>query len=313
MKKERESFKIISLNSSVKKGTIKIPVEEAEITLSGMAGDSHAGNWHRQISLLGTESYEKTAAQSGLKLSHGSFAENITTEGMILHEAKIFDRLEHEEVTLEITQIGKKCHKGCEIQKQIGDCVMPLEGIFCRVIRGGKLKKGMTFVHNPRVIKVHIITLSDRAYAGEYTDRSGPRAEDLMSGFFKENGRHFSVSRTVLPDKHDLIEETIQKCLKEKADIIITTGGTGIGPRDITPDVIQPMLDKELPGIMEHIRTLYGKEKPNALISRSIAGVTGSTLVYVLPGSVKAVNEYLAVITPTIEHSLRMLHGIDSH
>ena len=110
---------------------------------------------------------------------------------MILHEAKIFDRLEHEEVTLEITQIGKKCHKGCEIQKQIGDCVMPLEGIFCRVIRGGKLKKGMTFVHNPRVIKVHIITLSDRAYAGEYTDRSGPRAEEIMTNFFKESGRPF--------------------------------------------------------------------------------------------------------------------------
>ncbi len=73
------------------------------------------------------------------------------------------------------------------------------------------------------------------------------------------------------------------------------------------------MLDKELPGIMEHIRIKYGKDKPNALISRSIAGVKGKTLVYVLPGSVKAVNEYLAEITPTIEHSLRMLAGIDSH
>ena len=313
MTEERASFKVISLNSSEKKGTIKIPVDQAEITLSGMDGDSHAGNWHRQISLLGTESYEKTAAQSGLKLDHGSFAENITTEGMILHKAKIFDRLEHEEVTLEITQIGKKCHKGCEIQQQIGDCVMPLEGIFCRVIRGGKLKKGMTFVHNPREIKVHIITMSDRAYAGEYTDRSGPRAEEIMTNFFKESGRHFSVTRSILPDTKEMIEKAFQGCIQNEADIIITSGGTGIGPRDIAPDVIQPMLDKELPGIMEHIRTLYGKEKPNALISRSIAGVTGSTLVYVLPGSVKAVNEYLAVITPTIEHSLRMLHGIDSH
>ena len=313
MTEERASFKVISLNSSEKKGTIKIPVDMAEITLSGMAGDSHAGNWHRQIILLGTESYQKTAEKSGLKLAHGSFAENITTEGMILHEAKIFDRLEHEEVTLEITQIGKKCHKGCEIQKQIGDCVMPLEGIFCRVIRGGSLEKGMTFIHKPREIKVHIITMSDRAFAGEYTDRSGPRAEEVMSDFFKKNGRHFSVSRTILPDKQDMIEDTVQKCLLDKADIIITTGGTGIGPRDITPDVIRAMLNKELPGIMEHIRTLYGKEKPNALISRSIAGVIEQTLIYVLPGSVKAVNEYLAVITPTIEHSLRMLHGIDNH
>ncbi len=313
MKIERGSFKVISLNSSEKKGTVKTAVEKAVITLTGMEGDSHTGTWHRQISLLGTESYRKVAEQNDLQLSHGSFAENITTEGMILHEAKIFDRLEHEEVILEITQIGKKCHKGCEIQKQIGDCVMPLEGIFCRVIKGGTLKKGMTFTHHPREIKIHIITLSDRAYAGEYEDRSGPRAEEIISKFFKESGRHFSVSRTVLPDNREMITNAFKQSTMEKADIIISTGGTGIGPRDIAPDVIRPLLDKELPGIMEHIRTLYGKDKPNALISRSIAGVIGSTLVYVLPGSVKAVNEYLAEITPTIEHSLRMLHGIDMH
>ncbi|MDX2429385.1 MAG: molybdopterin-binding protein [Bacteroides sp.] len=311
--KKSGSFKIISLNSSEKNGTIKRPVEGAEITLTGMAGDSHAGNWHRQISLLGTESYIKTEEKSKLQLAYGSFAENITTEGMILHEAKIFDLLVHEEVIMEITQIGKKCHKGCEIQELIGDCVMPLEGIFCRVIKGGKLEKGMTFTHHPREIKVHIITMSDRAYAGVYSDRSGPRAAEIISAFFEEGGRHYVVDRTIVPDKKDMIEEKIQQCLKDEADIIITTGGTGIGPRDIAPDVIKPMLDKELPGIMEHIRTKYGKDKPNALISRSLAGVKGKTLVYVLPGSVKAVNEYLAEITPTIEHSLRMLAGIDSH
>ena len=190
---------------------------------------------------------------------------------------------------------------------------MPLEGIFCRVIRGGTLKKGMTFTHQPREIKVHIITMSDRAFAGEYTDRSGPRAEEIMSGFLKESGRLFSVIRTVVPDNREMIEAAFQRCRQEETDIIITTGGTGIGPRDIAPDVIRPMLDKELPGIMEHIRTMYGKDKPNALISRSVAGVMGSALVYVLPGSVKAVNEYLAEIIPTIEHSLRMLQGIDSH
>lgn len=310
---EKESFKIISLNTSEKNGTIKTPVDGAELTLTGMAGDSHAGKWHRQISLLGTESYRKVAEQSDLHLAHGSFAENITTQGMILHEAKIFDRLVHEEVIMEITQIGKKCHKGCEIQQQIGDCVMPKEGIFCRVIKGGSLKKGMTFTHHPREIKVHVITMSDRAYAGEYSDRSGPRAAEIMSSFFQEGGRHFRVDRTVLPDDKEMIVESIQKILLDGCDIMITTGGTGIGPRDIAPDVIKPLLDKELPGIMEHIRTKHGKDKPNALISRSLAGVIDKTLVYVLPGSVKAVNEYLGEITPTIEHSLRMLAGIDNH
>jgi len=100
---------------------------------------------------------------------------------------------------------------------------------------------------------------------------------------------------------------------KEAYDIIVTTGGTGLGKRDITPDVIKPMLDKEIPGIMEHIRLKYGADKPNALVSRSIAGVMDTTLVYVLPGSTKAVHEYLHEITPTLEHSLRMIHGVDNH
>ena len=94
---------------------------------------------------------------------------------------------------------------------------------------------------------------------------------------------------------------------------MITTGGTGIGPKDFTPDVIRPMLDKEIPGLMDHIRLKYGAEKPNALISRSIAGVMGNTLVFALPGSVKAVNEYMEEILKSFWHMIYMLHGIDSH
>ncbi len=105
----------------------------------------------------------------------------------------------------------------------------------------------------------------------------------------------------------------IRDTVDQAYDIIITTGGTGIGPRDITPDVVKPMLDKEITGIMELIRVKYGQKKHQALLSRSVAGVINKTLIYTLPGSRKAVAEYMDEITPTIMHSIYMLNGIDSH
>ena len=326
MKREMQKFRIISINTSEKNGTIKKPVGSALITPLGVDGDSHAGNWHRQISLLGLESYRKVRDEHDLKLEPGAFAENLTTEGLTLHHCRPMDRFINDGLELEVTQIGKKCHSGCEIQKQTGDCVMPREGIFCKVIRGGQLKEGDELEYHPRLIRVHILTLSDRAAAGEYEDRSGPEAEKLLAGFFDENLLQHRISRNILPDDREAITRAVEDLTgksqartkesqgsSDTCDILITTGGTGIGPRDFTPDVIRPLMDKEIPGIMELIRTKYGASIPNALLSRSIAGVAGQTLVYVLPGSVKAVREYLAEITPTLEHSLRMLHGIDSH
>jgi len=306
-------IQIKSLNISEKKGTKKTPQQSIELNETGVKGDAHAGLWHRQVSLLGVESYHKTEEASGTKLKHGDFAENITTEGMALHHTKIFDRFIGEGIELEVTQIGKKCHNGCEIKELTGDCVMPKEGIFCRVIKGGHLKPGDKLIYKPREIKAHIITLSDRAFDGIYDDKSGPFCEKLLGTFLSEIGRHYNINRTILPDDERLLKSKILQLVANGEDIIITTGGTGIGPRDITPDVIKPLLDKEITGIMEAIRVKYGLEKPSALLSRSIAGVIKTSLVYVLPGSVKAVNEYLSEILPTIEHSLRMLHGIDTH
>jgi len=93
----------------------------------------------------------------------------------------------------------------------------------------------------------------------------------------------------------------------------MTTGGTGIGKRDITPDVVRRYFDKEIPGIMEHIRTKYGTEKPNALLSRSVAGVIGNMLAFTLPGSPKAINEYCTEIFRILNHAYLMLYGIDGH
>jgi len=307
-------IKILSVNISKEKGTVKEPVDYIELNEHGVKGDAHSGNWHRQVSLLGKESFEKFAKEAKREIAYGEFAENITTEGILLYETAPLDRFTCGEIELEVTQIGKKCHgDNCAIFKEVGNCVMPKEGIFARVIHGGQLSAGDKLVYHQRVLKIMIITLSDRASKGEYKDISGPQVQAKCEVFLKEKNRKVEYTSTIIPDNEELLKENINHAIHEGFDVIFTTGGTGIGPRDITPDVIKPMLDKEITGIMELIRVKYGMDKPNALISRSIAGVINKTLVYVLPGSVKAVNEYCAEILPTIEHSLYMLNGLDLH
>jgi len=158
-----------------------------------------------------------------------------------------------------------------------------------------------------------VITLSDRASQGIYEDKSGPRVIALMEDFFKKLNWQSQIKHHIIPDDEKSLQNLLKNAIAGQFDFVITTGGTGIGPRDITPEVVRSVIDKEIPGIMEMIRMKYGQEKPNALLSRSMAGVAGKTIIYVLPGSVKAVNEYIAEISKTIKHTLYMLHGLDVH
>ena len=163
-----------------------------------------------------------------------------------------------------------------------------------------------------KTIKIKVITLSDRASRGEYADESGPQIKKLAGAYF-EGKRITEFEQSLLPDDAVLLKAHVLSAVGAGFDLIFTTGGTGIGPRDLTPDTVKPLLDKEIPGIMELIRVKYGMQKPAALLSRGVAGVIGKTLIYCLPGSVKAVTEYCGEIFPTIEHSLNMVYGIDSH
>lgn len=164
----------------------------------------------------------------------------------------------------------------------------------------------------PGKINVLIITLSDRAHRGEYSDLSGPGIKEILTQFFSSQGWPAEFSQALIPDDPAMLEELL-KGAGRKYRLIFTTGGTGIGPRDITVETVRPLLSKEIPGIMEYIRVKYGSEKPNALLSRGVAGVLGGALIYTLPGSVKAVNEYMTEILKTLKHSLEMLSGIDKH
>lgn len=134
--------KIIAVNISEKKGTPKKSIQEGVLIENfGLEGDAHAGKWHRQISLLGIESIEKAKGMRTDGLCHGVFAENLTTEGIVLYTLPIGTKLKiGSEAILEVTQIGKECHEGCAVSKLVGQCVMPKEGIFAKVIQGGAVR-----------------------------------------------------------------------------------------------------------------------------------------------------------------------------
>ena len=134
--------KVVAVCISEKKGTMKFEVPEIQLKKKhGIVGDAHAGDWHRQVSLLGNESVEKMK-KTFPDIPLGAFAENILTEGITLYELPIGTRLRVGEALLELTQIGKECHSDCAIRKQVGDCVMPREGVFTVVLEEGTVRAG---------------------------------------------------------------------------------------------------------------------------------------------------------------------------
>ncbi|MHC4556669.1 MAG: MOSC domain-containing protein [Planctomycetota bacterium] len=135
--------RVKAISISKKRGTQKTNVPEAELkTNFGIVGDAHAADWHRQVSLLAAESIDKMIAM-GANVQPGNFAENITTEGIELMELSVGSKLKiGEDAELEITQIGKKCHSQCAIFEQVGDCIMPRDGVFAKVNKGGLIKVG---------------------------------------------------------------------------------------------------------------------------------------------------------------------------
>ena len=143
--REKLKGKVLSINISKEKGIIKEPIKEGLfIEDFGLKGDAHSGKWHRQVSLLGIESFDKMENQGIEGLEPGVFAENITTEGLILYELPIGTKLKIGTTIHEVTQIGKECHTGCAISQKVGKCVMPKEGIFTKVLKGGVIREGDT-------------------------------------------------------------------------------------------------------------------------------------------------------------------------
>jgi MOSC domain-containing protein YiiM len=142
-KKVETQPSVVAVSVSDRKGVVKENVPEARLVVEhGLAGDAHAGEWHRQVSLLAIESIDKMRA-AGAKVNPGDFAENITTRGLAVDQLPVGTRVRiGREAELTITQIGKTCHAGCAIRELVGDCIMPREGVFARVDKGGVVRPG---------------------------------------------------------------------------------------------------------------------------------------------------------------------------
>jgi len=155
------------------------------------------------------------------------------------------------------------------------------------------------------MFKVAIITISDRGSKGEREDLSGPLIREMVKGLPAE-----VIHYEIIPDEKEMIIEALKRSSDElKADLILTTGGTGLSPRDVTPDATRRVIEKEVPGFSEAMRAESLKKTPHAMISRAVSGIRGSSLIVNLPGSPKSVKENLSVILPALPHALSKLKG----
>ncbi len=155
------------------------------------------------------------------------------------------------------------------------------------------------------VIRTAIITLSDKGSAGERDDESGMIIREMIAGIGAT-----AVHYEILPDEKELIVESLKRLSDAGTiDLILTTGGTGVAPRDVTPEATREAIDREVPGMAEAMRAESLKKTPRAMISRAVAGIRGRTLIINLPGSPKAVRENLAVILPALTHTVEKIKG----
>ncbi len=303
--------KILAICISEKKGTQKHTVPSAKLVEDwGIEGDAHAGKWHRQVSLLSAEKVNDFRAK-GAEVNDGAFGENLVVEGFDLRTIPVGTRFQIGEAVLELTQIGKECHSHCQIYKVMGDCIMPREGVFTRVIKGGEIKPGDEIVALPldknRPFTAAVITLSDKGSVGEREDKSGP----LMQGMLEKEGYNV-IETMLLPDNEASLKQQLSRLADQRqVNLILTTGGTGFSEKDVTPEATLAVCDRMAMGIADAIRQYSLTITGRAMLSRAVSGIRKKTLIVNLPGSPKAVRESLEYALPHLGHGLGVLRGTD--
>lgn len=277
----------------------------------GVSGDAHAKGGLRQVSLLSQERVADFAAELSREgFAPGAFGENILVSGLDLMKLGLGRRLLlGERAVLQLTQYGKTCHSPCAIARQNGRCLMPNDGVFARVLRGGELRVGDSVSDDAALncTRIAVLTLSDKGARGERTDESGPAASELL-GVLPDA---LLVEQALMSDEREDIEEKL-KALADEAlcDLIVTTGGTGLSPRDVTPEATMAVCERLIPGMAEAIRQAGMAQTPKAMLSRAVAGQRGHTIILNLSGSPRAVREQLAVVLPVLPHALAVASGV---
>ena len=331
---QEQKGEIVALCISEARGTVKHAVPQIKLIKDyGIEGDAHAGHWHRQVSLLSAEQVEafnqriacsNTQILEKAKLTtldakesdniaepgetekaiiepaiEGTFGENILVSGIDLRQLPVGSTLTAGAVILKLSQIGKECHSHCQIFHRVGDCIMPREGVFATVEQGGVLTPGMPItVHLPAAdapLRAAVVTLSDKGSRGERVDTAGPRAAELLAAA-----------------GYEVVEQVLKRLADSRqVDLIITTGGTGMAPRDVTPEATLAVATRSVPGIAEAIRAGSLAITKRAMLSRGVCVLRNSTLIVNLPGSKKAVEEALEIVLPVLEHGIRLAKGTD--
>jgi molybdenum cofactor synthesis domain-containing protein len=300
---------VIAICLSEQRGTQKHPVQSAFFAVeTGLLGDAHAGRWHRQVSLLSADKIADFNAK-GANVTPGAFGENLVVEGFDFRALPVGTLLQCGDVVLEMTQIGKECHSHCEIYHRVGDCIMPREGVFARVVQGGTICVGdtMTLLERPEPLpwQAAVITLSDKGARGEREDTSGPAILQRL----QQNGYQIA-EQLLIADEPALLKKHLTRLADQRQlDLILTTGGTGFAPRDCTPEATLAVATRNAPGIAEAIRAASMQITPRAMLSRGVSVIRGKTLIINLPGSPKACMESMDVFLDTLPHALSLLRG----
>lgn len=294
---------------SPERGTEKHRILEGHFMKGfGIEGDAHGGSWHRQVSLL---SYDKVEAfnQQGAEVEDGAFGENLVVAGIDFSTLLVGTRLKAGSVELEMTQIGKECHSHCNIYKRMGDCIMPREGVFARVIKEGIIRPGdrmeVELPSADRSFTAAVITLSDKGARGERIDESGPAAKEML-----EAEGYEVVELLLLPDEPEILKKhLIRLADSRQVNLIFTSGGTGFSLRDQTPEATMAIADRNAPGIAEVLRYQSMQMTDRAMLGRGVSVIRGQTLIVNLPGSPKAVRESIGFIIHALDHGLGILRG----
>lgn len=301
--------RIEAICMSEKRGVQKHPIQSVTLLADwGLEGDAHGGHWHRQVSLLSVEKIEDFRRR-GATVGYGAFGENLVVSGVDVSSLPVGTLLRIGPALLEMTQIGKECHNHCAIYQVVGDCIMPREGVFARVLEGGLIHVGDVVDIVPRAGKwpyqAAVITLSDKGSQGLREDTSGP----VITKRLLDAG-YDVVETLLLPDgKEKLKKELCRLADQRQVDLILTTGGTGFSPRDVTPEATKEVAERDVPGIAEAMRAASMKITKHAMLSRAVSVIRGKTLIINLPGSPKACRECMDVFMDTIPHGLDLLRG----
>ncbi len=296
--------RVASVSVTGAKGAGKEAVESITLVVDhGVEHDVHAGPGRRQVSLLADESIARVLAVCP-GVDPGAFGENVTTEGLVLHDLPVGARIRVGEALLEVAEIGGKGSSPCAVFHQAGDCVMPREGIFARVLQGGEVRSGddITLLRRS-LIHAAVLTVSDKGARGERTDASGAALEAAL----RDLGAA-AVERAIVPDEENRIAAELRRWADETpVNLILTTGGTGMSSRDVTPEATMSVLQRQAPGFVEAMRAGSITTTPHAMLSRAVSGVRGRTLIINLPGSPRACREQFAMIAPALPHGVEEL------